>query len=67
MGPRTILSSRAVTYGNGGKHWMTVVTPEEIMNEFKQFLKKTRLDEKAKTTEEKESMVMKQIKKLLGD
>ena len=40
---------------------------EDIMKEFKQFLKKTRLDEKAKNTEEKESMVMKQIKKLLGD
>ena len=40
---------------------------EDIMKEFKQFLKKTRLAKKAKTIEEKESMVMKQIQKLLGD
>ena len=40
---------------------------EDIMEEFKQFLKKNRLDEKEKNTKEKESMVMKQIKKLLGD
>ena len=39
---------------------------EDIMKEFKQFLKKTRLDEKAKNTEEKESMVMKQIEKLVS-
>jgi len=40
---------------------------EDIMKEFKQFLKKTRLAEKAKYTQEKEAMVSKQIKKLLGD
>ena len=40
---------------------------EDIMKEFKQFLKKTRLDEKAKHTQEKEAMVSKQIKLLLGD
>ena len=46
---------------------MTNVSPEEMMDEFKQYLKKIRLDEKEKHIEEKESMVMKQIKKLLGD
>lgn len=46
---------------------MTDVSPEEMMREFKQYLKKIRLDEKEKSMEEKASMVMKQIKKLLGD
>ena len=39
---------------------------EDIMAEFKQFLKKTRLDEKEKNKNEKEAMVLKQVKKLLG-
>ena len=46
---------------------MTDVSPEEMMREFKQHLKKIRLDEKEKHTQEKEAMVSKQIKKLLGD
>ena len=46
---------------------MTDVSPEEIMEEFKQYLKKIRLDEKEKNIEAKASMVRKQIKKLLGD
>ena len=40
---------------------------EEMMKEFKQHLKKMRLDEKEKNTQEKESMIRKQIKKLLDD
>ena len=40
---------------------------EEMMREFKQHLKKMRLDEKEKNTQEKESMIRKQIKKLLDD
>ena len=46
---------------------MTDVSPEEMMKEFKQYIKKTRLDEKKKNIEEKESMVMKQIKNLVGE
>ena len=38
---------------------------EDMMKEFKQFLKKNRLAEKAKTIEEKKSIVMKQIKNLV--
>ena len=38
-----------------------------MMKEFKQYIKKNRLDEKKKHREEKASMIMKQIKKLLGD
>ena len=40
---------------------------DDIMKEFKQFLKKTRLAEKSKTLEEKNSIVMKQMKNLLGE
>ena len=40
---------------------------EDMMKEFKQFLKKNRLAEKSKTLEEKNSIVMKQIKKLVGE
>jgi len=40
---------------------------EEMLREFKQFIKKNRLAEKEKHMEEKESMMTKQIKKLLGD
>ena len=40
---------------------------EDILMEFKQFIKKNRLAEQGKNIEEKESMVMKQIKNLLGD
>jgi len=40
---------------------------EDIMKDFKQYLKKIRLDEQKKNIEEKESMVMKQIEKLLGN
>ena len=40
---------------------------EDIMREFKQHLKKMRLDEKEKNAQEKESMIRKQIKKLLDD
>ena len=40
---------------------------EDIVREFKQFFKKNRLDEKKKTIKEQELMVMKQIKKLLGE
>ena len=43
------------------------LSPEEMMKEFKQYLKKIRLDEKRKNKEEKESMILKQIEKLLGD
>ena len=46
---------------------MTDVSPEELREEFKQYLKEIRLSEKRKNREEKESMVMKQIKKLVGD
>ena len=46
---------------------MTDISPEEIMKEFKQYLKKIRLDEKEKNKNEKEAMVLKQVKKLLGD
>ena len=40
---------------------------EDIVREFKQFFKKNRLAEKEKTLEEKKSIIMKQIKKMLGD
>lgn len=40
---------------------------EDMMKEFKQFLKKNRLAEKANTIEKKKSMVMKQIKNLVGE
>ena len=43
------------------------IKEEEMMKEFKQYLKKIRLDEKEKNIEAKASMVRKQIKKLLGD
>ena len=43
---------------------MKDMSPEEMMQEFKQYLKKIRLDEKEKNKNEKESMVMKQIEKL---
>tara|TARA_R110000824_G_scaffold90996_3_gene221854 strand:+ start:387 stop:527 length:141 start_codon:yes stop_codon:yes gene_type:complete len=46
---------------------MTVVTPEEIMEEFKQFLKNTRLVEKEKNKNEKEAMALEQVKRLVGD
>ena len=39
---------------------------EDIMKDFKQYLKKIRLDEKEKNKNEKEAMVLKQVKKLLG-
>ena len=45
---------------------MKDMSPEEMMQEFKQYLKKIRLDEKEKNKNEKESMVMKQIEKLLS-
>ena len=41
---------------------MTDVSPEEMLLEFKQHIKKIRLEEKEKNTEEKASMIMKQIK-----
>jgi hypothetical protein len=40
---------------------------EDIVREFKQFFKKNRLAEKEKVIEEKTSMVMKQIKNLVGE
>ncbi len=40
---------------------------DELMTEFKQHLKKLRLAEIQKHKEAKESMVSKQIKKLVGD
>ena len=40
---------------------------EEMKKEFKQYLKKIRLDEIEKNKEAKASMVSKQIKKLVGD
>ena len=45
---------------------MKDMSPEEMMQEFKQYLKKIRLDEKEKNKNEKASMVMKQIEKLLS-
>lgn len=45
---------------------MKDMSPEEMMQEFKQYLKKIRLDEKEKNKNEKESMVMKQIEKLVS-
>ena len=45
---------------------MKDMSPEKMMQELKQYLKKIRLDEKEKNKNEKESMVMKQIEKLLG-
>lgn len=44
---------------------MKAMSPEEMMQEFKQYLKKTRLDEQKKNKNEKDAMVMKQIKKLI--
>ena len=41
--------------------------PEDMMKEFKQYIKKNRLAEKEKVIEEKTSMVMKQIKNLVGE
>ena len=46
---------------------MNDISPEDIMKEFKQYLKKTRLDEIEKTLENKAATVRKQIKKLLGN
>ena len=46
---------------------MTVATPEDIMVEFKQFIKNTRLLEKEKNKNEKEAMALKQVKRLVGD
>jgi len=46
---------------------MIEVSPEDMLKEFKQFIKKNRLAEKEKNVEEKASMIVKQIKKLWGD
>ena len=46
---------------------MKDMSPEEMMQEFKQYLKKIRLDEKEKNKSEKEAMVLKQIKMLVDD
>jgi|TARA_B100000745_G_C20028992_1_gene350213 hypothetical protein len=40
-------------------------TPEDIVQEFKQHLKKIRIGEIKKTQKAKESMKMKQVKKLI--
>jgi hypothetical protein len=46
---------------------MSNTSPEEIMQEFKQYLKQIRLDEIEKNKSEKEAMVLKQIKMLVDD
>jgi len=46
---------------------MNDISPEEMLSEFKQYLKKTRLDEIEKIQENKAAAVRKQIKKLLGN
>jgi hypothetical protein len=46
---------------------MTDTSPEEIMKEFKQYLKKVRLDEMEKTLENKAATLVKQIKIFLGE
>jgi hypothetical protein len=46
---------------------MIGVSPDELQKEFKQYLKKTRLAEQEKNRADKAAIVMKQIKKLLGD
>ena len=43
------------------------MTEDTLEMEFKQFFKKHRLAEKKKSINEQELMVMKQIKKLLGE
>ena len=46
---------------------MSNTSPEEIMQEVKQYLKQIRLDEIEKNKSEKEAMVLKQIKMLVDD